>query len=148
MRKIVIVMFVILSLLLFALTSYAPAQGRTPAPDFVINCADNTLSAPAGTRVTFELSLTPVNDFDGTAEITCATAGVGTVACDVLPSSVIFGDALGEGRFTVTATANSRAALGTYSIEVTVKGTHGEPSLASKSVSHSKMLYVTVSKTP
>jgi hypothetical protein len=162
MKKIAVMTFVTLSLLLFALTSYAPARGPTPAPDFVITCAQSTLSAPRGTTVNFQLSLTPINGFEGTASFACAASMPG-VACRAPAGTVRLGPNLAVP-FEVTAQTGADVPLGTHPIVVTVTGTYGagslaksppptrpplEPCLNGCNVVHSKMLYVTtVSETP
>jgi hypothetical protein len=138
MKKIFAVTFVTLSLLLFALTSYAPAQTQTPRADFVINCAQKTLSAPAGATVSFQLSLTPVNGFNGSATFECI-AGTPGVSCRAPEGTVRLGPSL-VVPFEITAKADTKAPVGTYPIIVTVKGNWG--ATAAGSVSHNEILYL------
>ena len=139
MKKIVVLTFVAL---LFALTSYAPAQGPTPRADFVITCAQKVLSAPPGTTVMFQLSLTPVNGFQGTASFACV-AGTPGVTCNAPAGTVQLGPDLNVP-FEVAARTGADVGPGTYPMVVTVKGIS-----VTATVTHSETLYVTtISKTP
>ena len=139
MKKIFAVTFVSLSLLLFSLTSYAPAQGPPiPKPDFVINCAQKTLSAPGGTTVSFQLSLTPLNGFEGFASFTCVDVMPG-VTCRAPAGTVRLGPSM-VVPFEVIAQTRANAPVGTYPIIVIVKGTWG--ATLTGSLSHSEALYL------
>jgi hypothetical protein len=126
--------------LLFALTSYAPAQTSTPKADFVINCAEKTLNAPAGTTVAFQLSLTPLNGFDGSAALSCVSSMPG-VTCEAPSGTVRLGPTV-VVPFEITAKAGGTGPAGTYPIIVTVKGSYGSP-MRLGNVSHTEMLYLT-----
>jgi hypothetical protein len=119
-------------------TSYAPAQTSTPRADFVINCADKVLSAPAGTTVAFQLSLSPVNGFNGSATFACVS-GMPGVTCRAPEGTVRLGPTA-VVPFEVTAETGATAVTGTYPIMVTVKGIYGPT--ANGSVTHNEMLHL------
>jgi hypothetical protein len=142
MKKIFAVTFVTLALLLFALASYAPVQGSTQSPDFVIQCYQNTLMAEPGTSVEFRLSLVPVNGFRGTADFTCAAGGPG-VACQAPLASVRLASDLVVPFAVKAGVVDPRATPGTYLIGVSVQG-HYQARIGSGNVSHNNKLYLTV----
>jgi len=141
MKKITAMTFVALSLLLFALTTYAPAQGPTPRPDFAIKCSQDTLQAAPGTTMKFQLYLIPYDGFQGTVELSCLSSTLG-VACQTPQSTVRLG-AVTVVPFAVTAGTAAWAAPGTYPIAVSAKGYDGAV-LRSGNISHNEMLYLTV----
>jgi len=140
MKKIALLTLVALPLL-FVLINYTAAQGPTPKPDFIINCDRSTVAAPPGTTVKFDLTITPVNGFVGPVELSCPPMSP-KVACSMPVKTIELGATLSVP-FSVTATSQTEAAIGTYPIEVVAKGTYGSTAKTG-TVSHQYTLHLTL----
>jgi hypothetical protein len=119
MKKVASITFVALSLLLLALPSYAPAKDPTPRPNFALRAQQDTIPAPPGITVQFQMSLIAENGFHGNVKLSCAP-NPSWVTCELTQSNVRVGGEL-VTRFAVRARAG-QGARGTIPILVTAEG--------------------------
>jgi hypothetical protein len=88
----------------------------TPAPNFALSAAPNSLSLARGAKVTSAITITPQNGFSSSVSLS---------ATGLPPRGVTasFSSNPATGASTLTMTAGSRATLGTFSVQV--RGTGG-----------------------
>ena len=87
------------------------------APDFTISASPSTESVRRGSRATYTATLTPVNGFNGTVNLSL-TGCPGNSTCSFNPASLT-----PPGNSTLTVATTSRTHQGTYTL--TIAGTSG-----------------------
>jgi len=93
------------------LTVNAPAQ-----PNFSLSASPNSLSIVRGASKTSTITVTALNGFTGTVNLSASLGGASGLTASFSPTSLT-----GSGRSTLTLKTSSTASLGTFT--VTVKGT-------------------------
>ena len=143
MKKIAVAIFALASLLLFVLLARSTALGLPPAPDFSINCTQDTLrTRPGSAPVRFLLSLVVNNGYQGTVHLACVTLNP-HLTCEVTPPSLRLG-ADSEIPFVVTVWADpgTKPSAG-YPLIVNAKGEPANP--RSESPSSNQTVHLVVS---
>ncbi len=87
----------------------------TPAPNFALSVSPNSLSLARGAKVTSAITITPQNGFTGGVSLSASGLPRGVTAS--------FSPNPATGMSTWTLTAGSKAAIGTFSVQI--RGTFG-----------------------
>jgi len=87
----------------------------TPAPNFALSVSPNSLSLARGAKVTSAITITPQNGFTGGVSLSASGLPRGVTAS--------FSPNPATGTSTWTLTAGSKAAIGTFSVQI--RGTFG-----------------------
>jgi len=124
--------------LLFVLINYSAAQIPTPRPDFIINCPVSTVVAHPGTTVKFNMSISPVNGFRGSIQLSCAPTP--RVACQLSTQTISVGADLSVP-FSVTTHSDTDATPGDYPVVTTAIGTYAG-NLQSGTVTHDQVVHL------
>jgi len=99
----------------------------TPAPNFALSVSPNSLSLARGAKVTSAITITPQNGFTGGVSLSASGLPRGVTAS--------FSPNPATGMSTWTLTAGSKAAIGTFSVQI--RGTFG-------SLTHTATITLTV----